>query len=308
MTGAGSASVAIAHEQDLAGSLVDEDSDGNTDYYAVGRNPTLSEGPSLSNQLQRMRDAGDVEAAESVAQHVDGTVALEATVAQTVHKEIEQLVFNDGGTAFTSGRCNSASLFTGVDYLDGTAERELRGCIPLSYEVVYEEGGMTTYSLNLGYAEEKSNTSITPTSITQVSDGDSVPSHGVSLTVDGTTVSKLQGATLSIDNIARFQWGPGRVPVDAVIGAVETELTLNAIFSGPDKLKQAYGGSAVSTPQDQLSSVAGSLDLSVAGNTVSTYSLPKLKPNEYSWSDLINAENNLTEDVTYHVNGGVSVA
>ena len=194
------------------------------------------------------------------------------------------------------------------DYLDGTAERELLGCTPVEYSVSYEQGGMTTYSLSMLYADETESASITPTDVTQVSDGSSVPFHGTTLTIDGVDVTKLQSATLSISNIARFQRGGETTPVDAVIAAPETTLDMSAIFSGPEKrLDLAYGGGGVSEPQDQLSSVSASLALTSKGGTsVATYSLPKLKPDSYSWADLIDAETDLTEPTTFHVNGGVT--
>jgi len=304
VTGGGAASLAFGKEQSFTGAL-----SGPPDYWAFGRNPTLTD-LSLENQLQRLDEADAVESVESVKTNFEGAVAVEAVVSADVHGDVHDLVFNDGGTAFTSGRPTTGRIYAGIDYLDGTAERELIGCIPVDYSVTYEQGAMTTYSLTMLYADEAEATSITPTSVTQASDGSSVPFHGTDLTIDSASVTKLQSTTLSISNIARFQRGGETAPVDAVIAAPETTLDMSAIFSGPEKrLDLAYGGGSVSEPQDQLSSVTGSLSLTSKGGTsVATYGLPKLKPDTYQWADLIDAETDLTEPTTFHVNGGVTVS
>ncbi|WP_135807360.1 hypothetical protein [Halorussus marinus] len=307
MTGAGSASLAFAKEETFADTLVDSDTDGNPEYYKFGRNPTLTE-LELANTLQRMREGDKVESVDSVAQNLEGAVSVEATVSADVHADVHDLVFNDGGTGFTSGRAASGRIYAGVDYLTGTAERELIGCIPLEYSVSYEQGGMVTYSLSMAYADENLATSITPSNITGPSDGGDVPFHGFTLTVDGATVAKLQSAELSISDIARYQWGADRNPVDAVIATPTTSLTVDAIFTGPDRTEIAYGAADATSPQDSLTSVSGSADLSAAGSSVTTYNLPKLKPDTHSWNDLITGDADASEDTEFHVNGGVTVA
>ena len=307
MTGAGSATVAFGKEVSLGGSLVDSDGDGNPEYYKWGRNASITE-LELSNALQRMREGDQVESVSSVAQNLEGAVSVEATVSADVHDHVHDVVFNDAGSGFTSGLAASARTYAGVDYIGGTAERELLGCIPLEFSLSYEQGGMVTYSLSMGYVDEKKNTSITPSSITGPTDGNDVPFHGFTLSVDGAAVAKLQSAELTISNVARYQWGNQRTPIDAVIAAPEASLNANAIFEGPDRLELAYGGTGSSATQDSLTAVAGSVDISVAGANVATYDLPQLKPDSYAWNDLINADNDLTDQTTFHVNGGVTVS
>ncbi|WP_135852609.1 phage tail tube protein [Halorussus salinus] len=306
MTGAGTATVAFSHEQTLAGDLVDSDSDGNPDAFKTGRNPSVTE-LELSNALERMREDGAVEPVDSVATRLDGAVSVEAVVSKDVHGEVEKLVFNDAGSGFKSGRASSATFYLGLDFLSGTAERELSGCIPLEYSIDWENDGMVSYSLSMAYVDETTNTSITPTGITGPSDGNDVPFHGFSLSVDGASVSKLQSASLSISNIARFQWGDQRQPVDAVIENPETTLDVDAIFSGPSRMELAYGSAGASATEDSLSNVSGSIDLSAAGSAVSTYQLAKLKPDTYGWNDLVSSDTDTTDSTSFHVNGGVTI-
>jgi hypothetical protein len=307
MTGAGSATVAFAHEQDLAGTLVDSDGDGTPEYYQFGRNPSITE-LELSNTLQRMREENSVEPVTSVAQNLDGAVAVEATVSKDTLPEVHKFVFNDAGSAFTDGLASSAKIFSGVDYLGGTCERALSGTIPLQYTLNYQQNGMVTFQLTMAYTDEAKNSSITPSNIIGPTDGGDVPFHGFTLTVDGARVAKLQSCTLTIQDIARFQWGDQRKPLDAVIASPTTSLDMDATFSGPSTLELAYSASGVSTPQDSVNAVAGSIDLAVEGSAVATYDLPELKPDTYSWADLINADEDLAEQTSFHVNGGVTVS
>lgn len=303
MTGAGAASLAFVLEDSFL------TLPGTPNYYAFGRNVSVTD-LTVENALLRAREPDSVEAVESFKQNFEGGISVEAIVNNDVHGQVEQFVFNDAGSGFTAGRPSSATIYAGIDYLDGTAERALEGTIPIEYTVTYEQGGMTTYSLTMLYADESEATSLTPTSVTQASEGSSVPWHGTTFTVDSVDVSKLQSASFSIANIARFQRGGSPTPEDIVIAAPETTLDIAAIFSGPEKrLDLAYGGGSVASPQDQLNSVTGSLELVTKGGTaVSTYTFPQLKPDTYSWESLIDAEDDLTEPTTFHVNGGVTVA
>lgn len=306
MTGAGSGELLFAHEQSLGGQLVDSDSSGTPETYSPGRNESLTE-LDLNRQLQRLREAGAVESVESVAQNLEGAVAVEAIVSNDVHGQVEQHVFNDGGAGFVAGRPNTASYFVGCDFLDGTATRQLKGCIPLDYSLDYEEGGMFTYTLTMGYMDEERDVTIPTGEVTRVSDGTSVPHHGITLDVDGATVSKLQSASLSISEIARFQFGASYKAEDAVIAAPTTTLDLDAIITGTSRQELAYGADAATTPQSSMSSVPATLTITVDGTTVSTYNLPAVKPDSYGWADVVAGDADTTESVSFHVNDGVSI-
>ncbi len=305
---AGAATLAFGKEQTFMGSLVDSDSDSNPDYWKFGRNATVTD-LELDRALENLTEGDQAEYVESIAGNLEGAFAVEAVISSDVHSDVEDLVFNDAGTGFTPGRAASGRVYTGIDYLDGTAERELKGCIPLDYSVSYSQGETVTYSLSMAYADEELDTAITPSSINGVSDGTSAAFHGVTLTIDGATVAKLQEAELSISNISRFQRGADHVAVDAVLARPETELSVDAIFSGPSRTELAYGSTGATTTSARMSSVAGSLEIAVDGTPVSTYNLAKLKPNTHSWNDLItDGDTDTTDSTSFNATGGITVA
>jgi len=301
MTGAGSGSLAFVVE-DSFNTLPSD-----PQYYGFGRNTSVTE-MELTNALQRSRAVGETESVESIAQRLEGAFAVEADVSNDVHDQVHNLVFNDGGTGFTPGAAPSGRVYAGLDYLSGTAERELQACIPLEYQLIYEEDSLVRYVLTMAYADEALDTSITPSNVTTASKGSSVPYHGTTLTIDSNAQGEyLQSATLSISGISRFRRGAQRAPVDAVVGPCNATLDTDAIITGTDELELAYGGSATA-PQDQVGGVSAALDIATAGGTpVATYNMENATPNSHAWADLVAAETDTTDSISWQVNG-VSVA
>lgn len=307
MTGGGSGSLAFGKETEFKGAL-ETDANDDPEYWQFGRDETITD-LSLDNQLQRLEAADAVESVESVKQNFEGAVAVEAAISADTFNDVEDLVFNDGGAGFVAGRPNSAKIYAGVDYLDGTTERELVGCIPTDFTpVAYEQGGMATFSITFLYATENLDTTITPSNVNAVSSGTSAPFHAITVDIDGTTVSKLQSAEISISEISRFQYGQaGPEPVDAVIASPTTELSTDAIYSGPDRLELALGGANATSPQARVDAVSGTVDINVDGTAVSTYDLADLTPATETWSNVI-ATDDTTEQVTFNSDGGVTVS
>jgi len=307
MTGAGSSTAVIGTESGFKSGV---DADG---FYHFGRNPSVTT-LDLQNQLQRLSEAGAIQSVESVKGNFEGAFTVEATVNGGTHSKIKEIVFNDGGTGFTTGLAQSGEVVVGSEYIDpgasttGEKLRSLRGVIPTDYELTYEQGGMVTYTLTMLYATEEDATA--PSDVTTPTGGEDAAFHAVTLDIDGTTITDLQSATLSYSNLYRFQRGTPTEPIQAVLAKPEASLDVTAIFKGPDRqLDVAYGSQGATTPADRLSSVTGEFDITVNGTAVSTHTLPQLKPDTYSWSDLINdGDTDHTEDVSYHVNGQVSVA
>ena len=306
MTGAGSSTLLFGLEESFKGPVIDDDSSGNPSYWHFGRNPSVTD-LSLENQLQRMVQAGLIQSVESVAGNLEGAFNLTAVVNTATHDAVERVVFNDGGTGFTTGRAQSARVIAGSEYLDdagGTGEklRALKGLIPTDYELNYTQDGLVEYSLTCLYATEDDAT--LPTDITETAGGGDAAAHSFQLDVDGTTINDLQEATLSFSNLYSFRRGPPREAIAATLARPEASLDATAIWDGPDRhLDLAYGGQGATTPATRLSSVTATADVTVDGTTVSTYNLPAVKPDSYSWDQLINdGEQDTTEPVSFHVN------
>lgn len=305
MTGAGSSSVAFVKETAF------KTLPGTPTYYLPGRNPTAEE-ISITNALERMDIPQEPEAVESVAGLFDGAFTASWTMSADTHQHVRDIVFNDAGGGFKTGPATTSRWYLGTKYLSSnstsTYERELKGVIPLDYEIQYDVNTNTIReTLTAGYADEAGASSLTPGSITKPTGGSDVPFHGASLSVDAVTVEKLQSCTLSFSSISRFQNGPNRTPVDATLANPRTTLDATAIFNGSEFTELAYGGAGATSIQDRVDSVAGSLTFDAEGSTVATYTLPKLQVESGSWDSLVDAENDLTEPTTFHVNGGVSV-
>jgi hypothetical protein len=299
MTGAGAATFAFDAESSFLGTVAGSP-------QAFGRNTRLTE-LDLSNQLQRMRDAGQVEAAESIAGNFEGAVGVTSVVSADTHDGVESDIVFNGSGAFTTGAANSVTIYAGIDYLGGTTERELQGAIPISYSVTGQQGGPIEYDLTMAYAEEVPNTAITPSGISQASPNSTAQFHSADLTINTTSITKLQEFELGAESIARFHRGTSRTPVDAVGAAPETSLSTTAIFEGPTYLEHALGDSGATGVEDSVSAQTGQLELATAGGTtITTYDLPRLAPANYSWDSLID-EADLTDPVDWHVNGGLEV-
>lgn len=307
MTGAGSGRLIFGHEGEFANSIVDSNSDGTPDLFAFGRDPTVSE-LSLDNALSDLREGDEVWAQESVKGNFEGAINVEAAVSADVHKEVEKIVWNDGGTAMQSGLANSARVFAGVDYFSGTQVEELLGCIPLSWDLNYNQGETLTYSLNMAYADQRPDPDTDLSTATEVSDGSTLPWHALDVTIDGTSVEDLQSLGLSLSEIARLQYGGSPTANRGVIAAPTAELSVNALFTTPNRLDIARGATD-SAPPDTLDSVTGTITLTnpYDGSTLSTYNLAKLKPQSHSWNEIVSPDDS-NDDTTFSVTGGVTVA
>jgi len=304
MTGGGSGQLVAAGEQDFMGSLVTGGDGGGADLFRLGRNPTITE-LSLSNQLQEMREGDEAWAVEDVKQNFEGAISVEAAVSEDVHAKIEnQLVLNAADTIET-GLSTSGRIFAGVDYFSGTATEEYLGCIPLSYDINYEQGSNVTYSLSMAYADQKPDPSTDLTTATEVTDGSTVAFHGFDLSLDGTTVVDLQSSTLSLSDLARFHRGTSPTPTRGVTAAPSAELTANALFTDPTRLDLARGKTD-GPPPDRLDSVAGTITLTGPGGTLRTYNLQNVKPDTHNWNEIVATED-ANDETTFSVTGTPAV-
>jgi len=301
VVGAGSSTVAFALEQDYRGDLVDSDSDSTPEYYLPGRDIQVTDGPALENNLEDIDQPDNVESVESVAGHVQGSFSVEW--AMSLERKVEELIFNSGGTSFTSGVITPSTWFFGLDYLSGTAERAVHGVWPEEYSLSYDDETNTVReSLSCGYATESFNTSIAPSNIQGPASGESVPFHGTDLTLNAVAQSKLSTAELTIGNIAQPVWDAERPPVNAIQAKPDVELSLEAVFSEADQYKLALGGADATAPQDQLTALEAVLTFAVGGSTVTEFTLSSSKVGQYDWNNLV-SEEATTESITLDVNG-----
>jgi hypothetical protein len=216
--------------------------------------------------------------------------------------DYHRLLFNDSFTGFTSGRVNSAEWYLGVDYLGGTTERQIKGWVPATATIEYN--GTTEavrVTLTGPYGDEESNTSITPGTVDRA--GDEVPGHGASLSINSTTITKLQTATVQLENISRLQRGPDPRPLDAVQGNVSESIDMAAIYEGPSQYELALGTPGATSTQDSVDEVSGSVSFDIGGSTVADYTFAGVAPDTYDWQDLANNDADLNESITFNARG-----
>jgi hypothetical protein len=304
MPGAGSATLLFGKESNFKGSL----SPADTGWH-FGRNPTV-QNLDLRRQLVRMREAGVIEDVEALAQNLEGAFSVEATINGAVHEDVESRIFNAGANSgFTTGQASSMQVWVGSEYLaSGSVSdktRVLSGVIPTSYEVSYNQGDVVRYSLSCLYADESDGSP--PSTTNSPSGGQDATFHSFQLDIDATQISKLQSATLSFDNLYRFQRGTQQSPIDAVLAAPELSLTTTAIWDDPsDQLEYAYGDSGDSTPQTSMTGQSATVDIDYDSTNITQYGLSGCKPTTYGWQDIISGESDTTETVEWVVANGSS--
>jgi hypothetical protein len=305
MTGAGAATVAFTK----ADGFLSEPT--SPTYYRPGRNLTVDDF-SIDRQLTRLREEGDAAPVDSIAGNLSGSLSLSWVTSADTHSDIQDIVFNGAG-GHEPGRSALSRWYLGTQYLtDGgsdAVEVEARGCTPTSYSISYEQGGVIRESLSLDVADFVTNGTVTPSGVVGPSDGSDAAFHAASLSISGASVSKLQSFELSWDNISRLQYDDsGPIATDAVVAAPEPTLSATAIYAGEGDLERIYGSSGATAVEKTVENVSGSLSVDVDGINAGSYELPKLKPADYSWDSLVDGDTDLTDPVTYHVNGGVGVS
>lgn len=308
MTGAGTGETLIGRESSYGGSVVDTNNNGDPDLFDPGRNPEVTE-LELDRQLDRLRDTQSAESVESIAQNVEGAISISAAISGDTHANIEEIVFNSGpGTSFTPGRANSAKVYVEVDYLSGTATRELDGAIPIEYSIDFTQGETVTYELRMLYGDETKNVTINTNDVTRASDDTTATFHSYDLSINAVSVPKLQSATLSISDIAQFHRGTGTSPTDAAIANPTTTLEVTDIQQDATKIDLAYGNSAgTTTLDDAMDDVAATITIDdITGSAISTYEMSSVKPTTYSWENMLAADDT-TQNYSLHVNDGVTV-
>lgn len=301
MTGAGSGAVAFTTESSFLTEVTDPT------YRHPGHDPVVQD-LELQRALERQRKPGQVFADESVAGNLEGAFAIEFTLDPDQQEHVHDIVFNSTAPyALVPGRASTSRWYTGVDYIGGTAERVLLGCAPLDYTVRYTQGGSIRVEVAFLYADEEFNATLSPSNIDEAT-GAPGRWHGMDLTLGGTLQSNENSVTLSLSNLSRFQRGSQKRPVEAVVGAAQADLSVDTTITEADQLELAYGGGGQTATSKTMDSVAGSLELSAAGSTVTTYTLDALTPDRYAWGDLLNDEADTAERIDFYVTGEPGVS
>ena len=300
MTGAGSGDLVI----DIEDSFTTAPS--TPDPHRLGRNPTVDSSQLLNNTEELSQD-GEIENQETQPQRFRGELTLSSYVSGSTYPTIMDFVF-DGAGVFSGPKPTSARIYEGVDYATGVAQKEWVGCIPQSYKLLWD-GDRLRQTLSVLAADVNYDTSITPSDVTGPALDSTVPRHGMSLDIDSTTVSRLQSAELSIENIAQLIYGPPRIAIDTSMQKPTTSLSMAAILGDntPSRIEAALGGTGATTPQDDVQPRSATITLDSASSTVATWTLPQITPDTYSWSDVV-GEANAMEEIDYPVTGGVEVS
>lgn len=314
----GSRHVAYVHEP--AGDYAADDADlTDTTYKVPGKSPSF-ETISLDNALQRMRLPNDPQAVESVAGTFEG--AFEASWTLTTpwfHNHVFGGAPDESGSSSpytytwsfpSSGdwQVQSSRWYLGVDLASGSVERELEGVVFGQFEANCSVGQTVRVTATGFYGDETHNASITPGTLSG-DDAEAMVFEGGSLEIpDSNALGKLQDATLSINTNARPERGWQRKPLGAVLGAVETDLDVSKIIEDSSQLQLAYGGGSTPSTGDVAGEPTGKLTFTTSGDAELTYDLAGLTPSSYDWSNVADANSDLLEDSTYHVDDVQAVA
>lgn len=302
------ATIAYLHEPsgDYLGTPTD------TTYKVPGKNPVV-EDLSFENALTRMRYPDDPEVLDAVAQTFEGAISL--TWTQTTPWYLNHVFGqapSDGGESsapytytwdWTNYLVDSSRWYFGLEAGSATTEREIKGAVfgSLSYDLSI--GDEVRVSVTGFYGDEAKNTSVTPGTL-QGKDVSPMVFHGGSLSIPtSTAIVKPQSATLDITTNVRPQRGWDRKPKDAVLGAVETNLSLSDIYTDTDQLSLAYGNSSAPATSSGVDGAAdGELAFTSGGTNALTWDMTGITHNTYGWSELANRDADSLEDNEYIVN------
>lgn len=296
MTGAGAAEVAFTTETDFR-----EISDTPT-WIQPGEDISVGSA-SLENALQRARQPDDPRPDGSYEGNLEGAYNISFSMTDT---EFHDLVFADAGTALASSAmfAPTATWYLGADVLDNTQERFLSGAAVESASIAYDQGGPVTVDLTIIYADEPEvggTHGSAPSTIQQPTKDDIARWHGVSLDIDGVAVEDLQSASLELSGLARFRRGQSRFASDAVVGAYEPSLTVQAILADDTQRSLAYGSSTATQPLDTIDETPATLTIDNPAGTLATYNLAGIQPVSFDFSDLVSPDTDITDPTNYHV-------
>lgn len=299
MTGAGAAEVCFSVESSF-GTVA-----GTPTWYQPGENISVGSA-SLERALNRARAPDDPRPQGSRAGNRE--VALNVSFSLT-DTNWHPLVFaGSSSLATTASLAPTATWYLSADTLPGEEERFIQGAAVESWTLNYSQGEDVTVDMTIIGAEEidpaDAGAPAVPSSIVQPAKDDIVTFAGFDFDLNGSQLStKLQSLTLEVSGMARFRRGQQQTAVDAVVGAYEPTLTVEATLEDTTQRELAYGTSGATQPQDDIDDSSGTVTLANPAGNVTDYSVSGLQPDSYDWSSLVSADEDITEPVTYHATG-----
>lgn len=309
------ADLAYLHEpvDDYTGTPTDDD------YKIPGIGATI-EDLAIDNALSRLRSFGDPQAVSTVAGNFEGAFSVSFTLGNPWWLNH---VFGSPPAAGSESEApysytwefddlypQSSRWFVGVNFRQNAVERILKGVVFGGLQIQCQVGEDVEATLTGFYGDEERNSSITPGS-TPDEQADPLVFHGMSLEVPNSTqIQRIQDLTLDIQTGARPQQDMSRKPFGAAMGAVETDLTANKIISEDNQLALAYGNSNAPVNGRMDGAADGTLrfEAGSSSDTAMEFQMEGIKPNDYAWDNVGNAEEDIQESITYYVNQVKAVA
>lgn len=299
MTGPGAAEVAYAVE-DSYNTLP-----GSPTWKQPGMDIEVGSA-SLENALQRSRHPDSPLPQGSRPGNLEG--AYNITFSQDKDQDIHELIFpKSSNTQLASGADTvpTATWYLSADVIGDTEERFLAGAAVESVTWNYNQGQKNTVDLTVIYGDEPEvggSHGSAPGAISQPAKADIVMWSDTDFQIDAASVSKLQSLSLTISGLARFRRGQQREPVDAVVGAYEPSLSVQAILEDNTQQQLAYGSSTAVEPLDTIDET----DCTLIFDPASNLNVIGVQPNSFDWSQLV-SEEDVQDPTEYHVKN-VSVA
>lgn len=301
MTAAGKAQVAFAPEQNFNGSLA-----SSPGWFQPGVNVTVT-GPTLDRNQEPVRQPDKATASAHRPGQLQGSATVEFEPAGEA-QEWEQFVFHgsknsnnalpsEGGTAPSFRAYFSSEIINGseVDYV-------ATGTIVTEAEISVDEGGETTVSLTLEFADKGDGTSAPADADITAPNAEQVfPYHAGNVGVGSVDPQlQLDSFSLTISSLHRLRRELDQVAGGAVVDGIEVEADVEGTFTETNQLTLATTGTGTGELTDKtditftLSRPAGS------GSTlVHTYTISAARPDNYEWSNLVAPGDDHVENVTF---------
>jgi len=304
---AGAATVAFSQEDGFNGSLVD-----GTTWHQLGTNITVT-GPTFERNQTRDRQPDDPRPRGSHPGNARGSATVEFTLTGALDDQHwHDLVFvnSDGDLSLAQeGQVPpSAQVYFAGGLVDGSDSARLAsGAVVIDAEIVWTRGEDVRISLTFAYADETTDPDPTNTD-TPETDGASVTQplvdgvyafHGADIDVGGTLQAELSNLTLSMSNLARLRFGQQQIAVNASTAGAELSLSTDATFTETDQLTRALSGR--STGGALVDETTANIPLTNGNDDTIVYTAEGAQPNSQAWSDLVNPDSELSENVEYHV-------